>query len=217
MWIQGGTGTCDDVCSQSSSNLVCSDSELSGLTDEAAAKAATNAAGITCTSWNGWDYGQGLSQCTSAQCCGGKCVGACSFPTTKPCSAKSSGSHQRICPCLSGGGGGGGEQNWEFCANEGVKCQCSGDVRFGKGSVWSGTKDISRWGSIDCSTVYFGDPLPKTSKECQCRSGGGGGRRRMSIEVEVAGASAMAAAAILGMRRWKKKRRLSPANYTAQV
>merc|ERR1711907_136057 len=78
----------------------CLESKLASLTSEEAAKSAFKAANVTCTGWNGWNYGQGVSQCTEPTCCEGACVGACSVPTTQDCVAKGDDpDHERLCPC----------------------------------------------------------------------------------------------------------------------
>ena len=76
-----GPGSCTETCA--TKGFVCSESELAALTSRQAAEDAFEAAGITCNGWNSFDYGQGLSQCTNAGCCGGRCVGHCSVPKTQ--------------------------------------------------------------------------------------------------------------------------------------
>jgi len=90
------TATCDALA------LVGECNEQALLT---ASKDTFAAAGVECTSFNGWDYDQGYSQCTAAGCCDGKCVGACSTPAPKGCDAKpESSSHSRLCACHEGDG-----------------------------------------------------------------------------------------------------------------
>eukprot|EP00492_Amphilonche_elongata_P005723 TRINITY_DN91_c0_g1_i11.p1 TRINITY_DN91_c0_g1~~TRINITY_DN91_c0_g1_i11.p1 ORF type:complete len:986 (+),score=193.47 TRINITY_DN91_c0_g1_i11:55-3012(+) len=69
-------------------------------------------------------------------------------------------SQPTIAPTLSGG--------WEFCARERQICICSGQVRYGKDTVWTTSHLIQ--GSTLCDNSIFSDPIPGQSKECQCRS-----------------------------------------------
>jgi Ca2+-binding EF-hand superfamily protein len=102
-WVLGKSGqSCTAVCAALPQHT-CVESEFMNVGSTAAALAAAASAGIICTSYNQWDYSQGLSQCTNPSCCSGSCVGACSYPvrtTSATCSAVSTSYYQsRICPC----------------------------------------------------------------------------------------------------------------------
>eukprot|EP00798_Chlamydomonas_sp_ICE-L_P024245 gene24245-9841_t len=61
---------------------------------------AVTAAGGTCTSFVGWAYNTGPGICSSESCCGGDCVGICTYGGTADVTcAASSGSYSRICAC----------------------------------------------------------------------------------------------------------------------
>jgi hypothetical protein len=82
----------------------CNDEEMASLTATAKgkklAKRAFEAAGAECTSYNGWDYGHGHSQCTHELCCGGDCVNACSIVDMRDCDAPGDNDHHsRLCAC----------------------------------------------------------------------------------------------------------------------
>ena len=100
-YLDDGVHTCTAVCEEI--GMVCSESDLLSLTSQEATEQAMAAAGITCSSWNQWDYGQGLSQCTGTSCCGGSCVGACSRGAPQGCNHTSEwtagGHHERLCAC----------------------------------------------------------------------------------------------------------------------
>lgn len=59
---------------------------------------------------------------------------------------------------------------WLKCANERFNCECRGEVRFGKGDVFTDAIRVS--GSVDCSHGSFGwvDPVPGQKKVCHCRA-----------------------------------------------
>ena len=76
-----GEGTCIAACAKHGS--ICSEPDLAALTNKEAAKVAFAAAGVMCVSWDEWDYGQGVSQCTEQSCCGGSCVGYCVVPKSQ--------------------------------------------------------------------------------------------------------------------------------------
>jgi hypothetical protein len=57
--------------------------------------------------------------------------------------------------------------SWEFCAREKQTCNCNTEVRYGKDNVWTNSQSVD--GSVFCGNSVFGDPLPRTAKECQCR------------------------------------------------
>ena len=103
-WVLGfANENCHQACSKHGMGL-CSEPLLQSLTTVTKKKDALAAAGVSCTSFNGWDYSQGVSQCTSLGCCGGSCVDACSTPQTQGCSATSG--HSRLCACEPCGGAG---------------------------------------------------------------------------------------------------------------
>ena len=103
-WVLGfENANCHQACSKHGMGL-CSEPLLQSLTTLTKKKDALAAAGVSCTSFNGWDYSQGVSQCTSLGCCGGSCVDACSTPQTQGCSATSG--HSRLCACEPCGGAG---------------------------------------------------------------------------------------------------------------
>lgn len=100
VWIAGGEGlSCTEACAVHG-QTTCVDAELRGLGDAAA---GVMAAVFACSGQpNGWDYGQGYSQCVDSGCCGGNCIGACSFPAAAAdagCDAAPPSSHSRLCPC----------------------------------------------------------------------------------------------------------------------
>jgi hypothetical protein len=107
VWTVGATEhprseSCVEVCA--ANGYQCAEDELAKVSTAAAAAAA--AASINCTDWNSpwdpvqtWNFGQGLSQCTSLSACG-ESFGKCYFSSPQPCSATGTNwAHSRICPC----------------------------------------------------------------------------------------------------------------------
>jgi len=101
-WIVGprNKGDCNLICGIYDGT--CDDASFDGLTLETAKEIAI-ANGEQCAGWNQWDYGQGLSQCTSSGCCGTKkCQFDCSYGGIPQCVIEDGFNldHSRICPCL---------------------------------------------------------------------------------------------------------------------
>ena len=61
-----------------------------------------------------------------------------------------------------------GAGGWSPCASERQTCTCNGLVRFGLNATWTDQIDARVNGSIECTNVVFGDPLPYIAKRCEC-------------------------------------------------
>jgi len=101
-WIIGAEGeSCSEACR--TANLgSCLAAEMRQLSNQEFAKAAFASAGTQCTAMNPWDYGTGPAQCTSSNCCGGTCIGACVLPRYQGCNAKADRvdrGYGRLCAC----------------------------------------------------------------------------------------------------------------------
>lgn len=58
------------------------------------------------------------------------------------------------------------EKDGRFCAKEGDLCRCTGRVRYGRLFTWS--DDFFVDGSVNCTAIAFGDPVPVSFKICKC-------------------------------------------------
>ena len=101
-WVLGaqGAGDCHTACS--SIDAKCND--RLGRKASSSSNKESLFEPVSCQGWNGWNYGQGLSQCTDRKCCGdGSCQYHCSvtgsWPGCKIPDGFASGHHSRFCPC----------------------------------------------------------------------------------------------------------------------
>merc|ERR1712179_891623 len=103
-WVLGpqGEGDCHEICA--AKNGACDES----MGEEAASDPnSVNFEGIGCKGRNGWNYGQGFSQCLDKGCCGdSSCQFHCSATSRWPgCTIKNGpwngdgGHNGRLCPC----------------------------------------------------------------------------------------------------------------------
>ena len=100
-WVLGPQleGNCEKICA--SRNQTCDESMGRKA---ASAPNSVDFKGIGCKGRNGWDYGQGFSQCLSKGCCGdSSCQFHCSATSRWPGCNIDNGivgpHHGRLCPC----------------------------------------------------------------------------------------------------------------------
>merc|ERR1719272_1219113 len=113
---------CDATCAAHGTS--CSEAHLEQMTQEDEVKAAFDSANVSCTKVDFTDWAVDfihMAKCNNPMCCGGKCVGACSYQTDvkATCSSKApelgDGYHlQRLCPCM--------QVKWVLALQNGDSC-----------------------------------------------------------------------------------------------
>jgi len=101
-WVLAAAGEdCRSACSKKS--LSCDEAELLKVDSPSEVRAAAKEAQQECKHAVHWGYDFSPSICTSKKCCGsGSCTGWCTYGNSqkRSCSAKTSGHHSRLCPCV---------------------------------------------------------------------------------------------------------------------
>jgi len=99
-WTLASEGqSCTDKCA--AETATCDPDALLEIDDAQGISGIAAEAGYPCTSEVGWGYSTSPGICTNPGCCGGSCVGACSYGNNgmRSCDVAENNHYSRLCPC----------------------------------------------------------------------------------------------------------------------